>query len=327
MSNEENEGRAAPRHPIRVVARRTGLTPTLLRAWERRYGAVVPARSDGGRRLYSDNDVARLTLLHQAVEGGRAISQVAALSKEELQALVEEDQLEGRGPVVTESLAEASAARVLERAQRAVREMNPTELERILKVGALAFPGPLVTDEIVVPLLSSIGTAWASGRMGPRHEHVATVVVRGFLEWVLGTGTAGTGAPVLVAATPAGERHELGALLSAVSAAAEGWRAVFLGPDLPADEIVSAAIGLEAEVLALSCVDGRIAETLTNEVRQIRRALPAAIRLLLGGPVAVAEEGALGAEGVQVLGNLSELRASLRRTRSVNGSTHSPLDG
>ena len=78
------------RHPIRVVARRTGLTPAVLRAWEKRYGVVDPTRTEGGQRLYSDEDVRRLSLLRQAVEEGRSISQVVELTTEELQGLVME---------------------------------------------------------------------------------------------------------------------------------------------------------------------------------------------------------------------------------------------
>src|SRR6188472_3975547 len=80
-----------PLHPMRLVAVRTGLTPDLLRAWEKRYGAVAPVRSSGGQRLYSDADVERLSLLARAVEGGRAIGQIANLPLDELQGIVERD--------------------------------------------------------------------------------------------------------------------------------------------------------------------------------------------------------------------------------------------
>src|SRR5215213_3572133 len=78
----------APRHPIGVVARRTGLKPDLIRAWERRYGAVEPGRTETRRRFYSDADIERLLLLRRVVNTGRGISQVAGLPNEELEALV-----------------------------------------------------------------------------------------------------------------------------------------------------------------------------------------------------------------------------------------------
>ena len=79
-------------HPIRVVARRTGLTPHVIRAWEKRYGAVTPHRTETNRRLYSQEDVERLTLLRRSTLLGRSIGQIAKMSTEELRRLVGEDE-------------------------------------------------------------------------------------------------------------------------------------------------------------------------------------------------------------------------------------------
>ena len=308
------ERRDLPRHPIRVVARRTGLTPSVLRAWEKRYRVVVPLRTDGGQRLYSDDDVLRFSLLHRAVEEGRRISQVASMPTEVLQGLVREDEVERLGLSVgfRETLGDTPTGRVLEEAAGAVDQMDPEGLERILTRGAMVFSVSTVIDDIVVPLLARIGIAWRSGRIGPAQEHLATVVIRRFLEWMLGTVNGGDGAPLLMAATLQGERHELGALLSALSGAAVGWKAVFLGPDLPAEEIGAAALRLEAEVVAISCVDPSRAETLPGEVRKIRECLPADVHLFVGGPIAVTRQMALVAEGLKVLHTFQELRGSLR---------------
>jgi len=295
-----------------VVAKRTGLTPAVLRAWEKRYTVVVPSRTEGGQRLYTDADVERLSLLRRAVEEGRGISQVAALPTEDLKELVREDEVERQGLGPLERLEGTSATGVLERAQRAVTQMDPGELERTLTRAALAFSLPTVVDDVVVPLLAKIGTAWESGRVGPSHEHLGSVVIRRFLEWMLETANVGEGAPVMVAATPAGEKHELGALLAAVSGAAEGWKAIFLGPDLPAEEVVVAALRLEADVVTLSCVDPRTAEALPGEILRIRERLPADVHLVVGGPLAEAQEGALRTEGVEILPTFQDLREKLR---------------
>jgi len=308
MNTERSD---VPRHPIRVVARRTGLTLAVLRAWEKRYAVVVPSRTEGGQRLYSDDDVERLALLHRAVREGRAISQVASMSTDALQELVREDQVERRAVAPPEPLDGTSAARVLEKAQTAVIQMDPGELERVLTRAALAFSVPTVMDDIIVPLLTRIGKAWESGRVGPAHEHLATVVIRRFLEWMLGTIAVTDGAPVMVAGTPEGEKHELGALLSAVSGAAEGWKGVFMGPDLPAEEVVLAVRRLEAEVVTLSCVDHRTAQALPGEIERIRELPPEDVLLMLGGPVAVSDEAALAGEGVEILHTFKDLRERL----------------
>ena len=54
-------------HPIRAAARLTGLSIDTLRAWQKRYKAVEPIRKKG-IRLYSDADIARLSLLREATE-------------------------------------------------------------------------------------------------------------------------------------------------------------------------------------------------------------------------------------------------------------------
>src|SRR5262245_13932554 len=87
MSEEENipSGYSSvPKYRIGTVSRLTGLPPDVVRVWERRYAAIKPQRSEGGSRLYSDADVARLRRLRQAVELGHAIGQIAKLPEKEL---------------------------------------------------------------------------------------------------------------------------------------------------------------------------------------------------------------------------------------------------
>jgi methanogenic corrinoid protein MtbC1 len=251
------------------------------------------------------------------VEEGRSIGQVAEMTTEQLEELVREDQAERGSLGIPEPLEGPSATQVLERAQRAVERMEPGELGRILTRGAMAFPIPTVIDDIVVPLIGSIGSAWEAGRLAPAHEHLATVEIRRFLEWMLGTVTMGDGAPTLVSGTTAGERHELGALLSAVSGAAEGWDSVYLGPDLPADEITMAALRLEAEVVALSCVDPNLEQVFPVEIRKVRDRLPADVQLVVGGPIIVSNDEVLGMEGVEVLASFQDLRGKLRLLGSL----------
>src|SRR3954468_20227311 len=75
---------ATPRYPVRLVASRTGLSPHVLRAWERRYGVVNPTRSEGGQRLYSDLDIERLLRLRRLAERGHSIGRIGTLGVSEL---------------------------------------------------------------------------------------------------------------------------------------------------------------------------------------------------------------------------------------------------
>ncbi len=79
------------RYRIGAVARLTGVPPVTLRAWERRYGAVQTEREEGKARMYSREDVERLTLIKRLVDLGNAISTVATLSHAELTRRVHRD--------------------------------------------------------------------------------------------------------------------------------------------------------------------------------------------------------------------------------------------
>src|SRR5688500_13294428 len=89
---------AEPRHPIQVVARRTGLSADVIRAWEKRHAVVTPARTDSGRRLYTDADIERLRLIARVTLTGRTVAQAAALPAEELVALVREEETNPAAP-------------------------------------------------------------------------------------------------------------------------------------------------------------------------------------------------------------------------------------
>ena len=80
------------RHPIQIAAARTGLSSHVIRMWERRYTAVNPIRTASNRRLYSDDDIARLRLLYRATQLGRSIGQIAGMTNEVLRELVDADE-------------------------------------------------------------------------------------------------------------------------------------------------------------------------------------------------------------------------------------------
>lgn len=302
-----NEG---PRHPIRVVAQRTGLTPAALRAWERRYGAVEPKRSDGGQRYYTDSDVERLTLLASAVEAGRRISAVADLPIEDLRTMVEEDRR--TEPPRSEEVADEE---LLESALGLVEDLESEALRRLLVRSALRLRPHEVVEMLLVPLLQRIGEAWSMGRFGPSAEHLASEVVRDFLEWLSRTIQVDEGAPLAVTCTPKGQRHEFGAHLTGVVAAGEGWRARFIGPDLPSDEIARATLTLDASLVALSAVHPRLDPVRVREVLSLREQLPRRIAVVVGGAGAAPHEAAWADAGILTFADLPSFREGLRAIR------------
>lgn len=296
-----------PRHPVRVVAQRTGLSSHVLRAWERRYGVVAPVRTEGGQRLYSDNDIERLSLLQVLTSAGGAISQLAPLPIDELRRLAHAQ------PITSPPVAPADPAGPWRTsAMDAVQALDAGALRSELGRAALALGLSTFLDQLVAPLLHEVGARWREGRLGIAHEHLVTVVVRELLGWVRDSADTRVAAPQLVVATPANQMHEGGALLVAAAAAAEGWRVTCLGANLPGEDIAAAAVRTGARAVALSVIHPDDDPALGAQLASIRRALPGTT-LLIGGAAAPAYQAEVDAVGGQVMTELSDLRAALGR--------------
>ncbi len=306
-----------PRHPMGVVAQRTGLTSDVIRAWERRHGVVSPGRSRGGHRLYSDEDVEKLRILHRLTLGGRQIGRLATLSDTELTDLLREDEVAGATAPRAAQVESEAAARLLESAIERVRALDSDGLDRTLRRGALALGAPALLNDVLAPLMNRIGLAWADGQMSPAHEHLASAVSARVGGWLLDNYRAPEEAPLIATSTPAGQRHGLGALAAAVVAAAEGWRVRHLGPDLPAVDLAAAVRQTGARVLALSLIHPHDDPDVRRELTAVGAALPNTVSWVVGGPAAESYRDVLEEAGALRLESFDELRAHLRRVAAA----------
>jgi methanogenic corrinoid protein MtbC1 len=200
----------------------------------------------------------------------------------------------------------------MDEALAATSTLDAPRLQAALERAAIGLGVPAFLDQIAGPLLREIGRGWRDGRLGIAHEHFASAAVRRVLGWILRTYEVSGTAPRVVVATPAGQRHELGAMLAAAAAASEGWGVTYLGADLPAEDVLAAARQSHARAVALSALHPTDDPALIGYVGDLRRALPADVRLLIGGPAATAHRKALAARGTDVMEDLGEFRLVLR---------------
>ena len=218
---------AGATYSLGAVSRLTGLSPHVLRAWERRYQAVTPLRTPGGTRRYRESDVARLRLLAAATGAGHPIGDVAGLSEAELRRRTAGP---GEEPLPQLRL-------ILE----AIDRLDANETERLLGV-QLAAQGPRrFVAAVVEPLMREVGNRWEDGRLSIASEHLASAAVRNLLGGMLRRMAPSSQSLSILFTTLPGERHELGALSCTVVAVELGANAIYLGPDLPAGEVVAAA--------------------------------------------------------------------------------------
>jgi len=283
------------RYPIRAVARITGLSVDTLRAWERRYEAVVPRR-DGRGRSYSDADVARLRLLADLVGRGYAIGPIAALPDAELQ------QLLSGGDAHTARRAEPAVADVGALVD-ALDRYDLGQIELILNRHAAVLPPRDLVFAVILPLLREIGRRWETGRLRPSQEHLVSAIVRSVLGGLLRATGRPNGGPTIVFATPVGERHELGLLSAALLAASAGYIAVYLGSDVPAADVAHAASTTGARLVMMSATTPQAMGK--SEAKALAR-LPAAVELWVGGPGAPSVLAAVGSRARHV-GSLDDV--------------------
>jgi methylmalonyl-CoA mutase cobalamin-binding subunit len=158
------------------------------------------------------------------------------------------------------------------------------------------------------------------GQVKVAHEHIATAVLRTFLGNIARPIALHPRAPVLVVTTPAGQLHELGAIIVAAAATGMGWRVVYGGACMPAEEIASMAIQHGARAVGLSVVHPKDDPGLSLELKLLRRLLPSTTRILVGGRASSAYQADIEAVGATRVGSLEDLRSQLNGLRGENTS-------
>src|SRR5512137_299385 len=301
---EPAPARPPGKYPIRVVARLTGIPIDTLRAWERRYGAVEPARDDRGR-LYDDVDLQKLKLLRRLVERGHAIGRIANLGEHELGRLLEA-ALE---PVDRDGKADAIDLRGL---LESLDGYDIAAVDRKLgKLSAVLSSREMVV-EVVLPLIREVGKGWLDGRFSVAQEHMVSASLRNLLGSLVRIQAPRDGRAGLVFATPPGERHELGITAAAMLAAAGGLGVVYLGSDLPTGDVVEAVrrTGARAVVLALTRLE--LGAPSVEAVRAVAQGVPSGVEVYVGGAAAEARADEVGRAGATLLRNFDALEAAYR---------------
>ncbi|MCA9513677.1 MAG: MerR family transcriptional regulator [Myxococcales bacterium] len=254
-------------YPMRVVTRLTGLHPDTIRAWERRYDAVIPQRTNGNTRMFSAGDVRRLSILRELVDHGHAIGHIASLSDEALAVLVEEHRAE-RAAASARALGQVvTVPAIVKPYLGAIARFDVRRAHDLLSRAAAVLPPREFVFDVALPILRTVGERWSNEELGVAQEHLVTAHIQGLLETFGRFHPHDAGAPRIVATTPGGQRHAMGVLIGSMLAAARGLDVVYLGPDLPAADIIWAVDASEAQVLLLGLMmdlDERETEQLTD---------------------------------------------------------------
>ncbi len=300
-------------YPIRAVAKLTGIPIDTLRAWERRYQAVTPDRSARGR-LYSDAEVRRLLLLRTAVDGGHAIGQIASLSDAELQHLARAPfpSNHHRRPEPGPRVVNPNLRPLLE----AIGGFDDKAInDELSKLALLLTPAGLV-HKVVLPLMRVVGENWENGTFQIAQEHMFSACVRNLLGGLVRVQRPGNGAARLLLTTPSKELHEFGILAAAMLAVANEFQVAYLGPNLPAGEILSAAGKCTPDVVVLGIMETNATPSVRQAVDWLASELPASTELWVGGTGAADVVNGAGRGGIHILEDLADFERHLTRLKA-----------
>jgi DNA-binding transcriptional MerR regulator len=263
---------------IGELSRRSGVSPELLRAWERRYGLLQPSRSAGGLRLYTTADLARVRAMQRHLAEGLAAAEAAALA-------AQTPDGDRRGPSAAGDELAAALSSFDERAAHAAFDslLARLSIDTLLR-------------EVVVAYLHELGERWQRGEVSIAQEHFASTLLRGRLLGLARGWGQGIG-PVAVLACAPGEHHDLGLLSFGLALRARGWRIIYLGTDTPVASVAEAVRACAPALTVVSAVDGGTFRRSAAELRELARET----RLCLGG--AGAADAGLGEQVLELTGD------------------------
>lgn len=301
-------------YPIRAVSKLTGLPLDTLRAWERRYKAVRPRRGERGR-LYEEGDIRRLVMLRELVAQGFAIGQVAKLNDRQLRVLVDR-QMEAGSAASMPRRVRAEGRPRFEQIQTlldAVLHFDYAAADRELGRLATVLSARDVIHRVALPLMRAVGDQWHAGKMSIAQEHLASALLRNLLGGLMRLYSPELPATRLMFTTPAGEEHEFGILAAAMLAVGGGLGVIYLGPNLPADEILGAVRRAAPDVLVLGIAGTESMSQLMEEVAHVSRKLPTRVELWLGGKEAAGARAHAGGRPLVVLPDFATYEHQIRR--------------
>ncbi|MBX3703001.1 MAG: MerR family transcriptional regulator [Steroidobacteraceae bacterium] len=272
--------------PIRTLSSLTGVNAVTLRAWERRYGLIRPARTPKGHRLYTHQHVERIRRVLALVERGVPISRVRDL-------------------LDVEPAAESPAAgdrwlQDIERMAAAIARFDEQDLDRIYDESLSVHPVEQVTRRLLLPLLVRLGERWSDLAGGIAEEHFFAMYLRSKLGARMQHRMRYATGPRLVAACAPGEQHEIGLLLFALEAHVAGMRTVLLGADTPLADVAIACRRSQGDAVVISSSMDPAPSFFRDELPQLVR--ESGVPVFVGGSTALRHRREIAAAGAVALG-------------------------
>ncbi len=290
-------------HSIGAVERSSGLSKDTLRVWERRYGFPRPQRDEHGERVYRSDDIEKLRLIKRLIDRGYRPGKIVDLPAADLRTL-------------TETLGEDDTPPGLQRLIDALKGHRAAELHSHLAQLMVRDGLDRFILNTVAPLNYHVGVAWMKGQIEVHEEHVYTEMIQSLLRGAVGSLPASERAPTVLLTTFPNELHSLGILMVQALLGGKGANCISLGTQTPIEDIVAAAKGHQADVVALSFSAAFPTGHLLDGLSELRERLPPRVDLWVGGGHPALTRRNI--DGLTVVTRLDEVGALLEAWRATH---------
>ncbi len=299
-----------PRIGIAAAADASGLSAHTLRAWERRYGFPAPVRTAGGERLYSAEEVAKLSLVRRLIERGHRVSKIVALPSDTLQRLL---------GVPEGSVLEEVVPIDFQECLRHLCADSIVVMRRLLHAALVRQGLARFVLDTARPLTRLVGDWWADGKLQVFQEHLFAEQLERLLREAM-SPLEPDGGPTVVLTTLPGEQHRLGLLMVEALLRLNGAACIPLGAQIPSAEIVKLCATAKAYAVALSFSASYEDPNGRRALSLLRRELGKETAIWAGGRGAA--RVARGLTGVVLLPDLEDALAACREWRAGDGARH-----
>lgn len=306
-----------------MASKLSGVSELSIRSWEGRYSALTPERTESNRRLYSDSDIEKLILLRKLTRQGYRIGNIAKLSSDNLLEIFhkhENKKISDQDGTKDSNLTMKQSG-IISECIESIRKYDGDEFAAILNRSLVEFSQPELIENVILPLIEKVGNFWHEGWLRVSHEHFMSALIVKFLNNLSeGYNINGT-APKIIITTPEGQYHEVGALLGSVLAASSGWKSVYLGASLPAEDIAAAAKELNSRCIYLSIVYPDDNPLLNAQFKKLRELTGDDVFIIAGGAAAVGYKKVLAEINARIINtpkHFSDVLKSIRKQINTN---------
>jgi MerR family transcriptional regulator, light-induced transcriptional regulator len=247
-------------YSIQLASKISGVGVHTIRAWEKRYQAVVPDRNSSGRREYNDKDIERLSLLSELCTLGHTIGKIAQLSTSELKLQLQKlgKNPEHLGPT-TDLISTAlgtgplqlknSLDRLFDALEEYKIHIISEEFNRLLLI---LNPRELVM-KVIAPLITQVEKGVIEGKYNLGQENALSALIKFHCGHILfrANQSKSTRPIRVVLCTPEGCFNEMGILQAALICSFYNLQFYYLGPNLPEESLMDAYNSLNGNIVLL----------------------------------------------------------------------------